>query len=345
MHFLRLIFQFYVCTTAVWVMVGQTCCAEASPKSEYIRNQNSSRVIVFVHGFRGDSVDTWSNGSMYWPEMIASDHDFDGVDVFVYQYPTSLFTAGMTPDELSSDMQAVLSAEKVLERQQIIFIAHSMGGIITRNFLLLDSEAASRTALIQFLATPTEGASMANLAAILDNPQVTKMSTNIEGGFLGELSRHWKASERLRDIPSYCAYETQDFMHVRIVPYESATYLCNRDADPVDGNHFDIAKPKSISSAPYATFKKNYLQVFSREPAQINQDHNALIVVGSGGSIGTFKFNNNVVVTPVPRDILHTDGSIGDADVNNNWIMTPSVPVNGQPGLSAQGASPRPPFK
>jgi hypothetical protein len=97
------------------------------PESKYIRNANSDKVIVFVRGFLGDSISTWTNGKSYWPEMITNDYDFDGVDVFVCQYPTSI-SADLTPDQVADDMRVVLKSSGVSDRKQLVFLSHSMGG-------------------------------------------------------------------------------------------------------------------------------------------------------------------------------------------------------------------------
>jgi triacylglycerol esterase/lipase EstA (alpha/beta hydrolase family) len=159
-----------------------------------------------VHGFRGNGIETWSNGTSYWPDMIVKDRDYDGVDVFTYEYPTS-FTDNLTLDEIAGNMHAVLQVNGVTDRQQIIFIAHSMGGVIVRDYLINNPEIANKTAFIQFLSTPTDGSSLANLAVIFNNPQLAKLTIDIERDYLGILSRQW-ASQNLQKIPSYCAYET-----------------------------------------------------------------------------------------------------------------------------------------
>ena len=89
------------------VLIGETKAGE--PVSEYVRKTSSSdTVIVFVHGFRGNSVATWSNGDTYWPRLLTQDHTFDGADVFVYEYQTGL-SATLSIDELAENMRAAKS--------------------------------------------------------------------------------------------------------------------------------------------------------------------------------------------------------------------------------------------
>ena len=74
------------------------------PMSKYVRKtDNAALVIVFVHGIFGDGVSTWTNDNgKYWPDLIAKDQSFNGADIFVYSYPTSLW-ATMSIDELAEN--------------------------------------------------------------------------------------------------------------------------------------------------------------------------------------------------------------------------------------------------
>jgi len=74
------------------------------PASHYVRDDNSDSVIVFVHGVFGNSVETWTTGSNYWPELLSKDEAFDGSDIYVLQYPTKRDTA-FSIDELSESMR------------------------------------------------------------------------------------------------------------------------------------------------------------------------------------------------------------------------------------------------
>jgi pimeloyl-ACP methyl ester carboxylesterase len=317
-HRLRRLFDFLVSAVAVWLLATSICNASPPPlQSGYVRNQGSDRVIIFVHGFGGNSIDTWTNGSSYWPEMIRNDRDFDGSDIFVYQYPTSI-TESMTPDEVAGDMRSVLKAEGVSNRRQIIFIAHSMGGVVTRDYLLGNPGVAKRTSFIQFLATPTDGSSLAFLGRVLRSPQIMKLGTDIQKDYLGDLSRQWSL-EDLGLIPSYCAYETQDTLfYGRVVSMESATHLCTRQISAVDANHLDIAKPKDSNSQPYTTFKANYLEAFEQHESPTQQSGEALIINRNGGTIDSLIADHNVVVgAPV---ILDNAGHIGPSRVEDNWV-------------------------
>jgi pimeloyl-ACP methyl ester carboxylesterase len=314
---LKIIFAFLLLTATFWLVSLRAADAEDLSQPRFVRNQNSNRVIVFVHGFGGNSRDTWSNDSLYWPEMITKDRDFDGVDVFVYEYPTSI-TASMTPNQLADQMYEALKANDVLDRRQIIFICHSMGGVITRDLLIKFEDVANNTSFIQFLSTPTDGRSVANLAIILNSTQISKLTTNTEKDYLGDLSRNW-SDKNLSKIPSYCAYETRDTYKLRVVSYESATHLCNRPFKPVDADHFGIAKPQGFNLPPYITFKDSYRDVFEHQAVESEQSSNAMVLNRAGATIGSFDFSHNFVAGS-SETVLDNRGRVGPAHIVGNWI-------------------------
>ncbi len=254
---------------AVWVGSFGSGESQGLPSSRYVRNQHSEKVIIFVHGLFGDSVQTWSNGSSYWPDLIVKDHTFDGFDVFVYQYPTSI-NATLTPDELAGDMRVVLKSNGVSDRQKLIFISHSMGGVVTRDYLLKNQDVAKRTIPLQFCGTPTDGSfwaalgtALLNHALFLSQPQLEKLKAGVQHDYLGDQIRNW--GDANLNIPSYCAYETRDtFFGVRVVEFESATHLCSH-FNAVDSNHIEMVKPKDEESRPYMIFKANFLQTLANQ--------------------------------------------------------------------------------
>jgi pimeloyl-ACP methyl ester carboxylesterase len=123
----------------------------------------------------GDGLSTWTNQNAYWPTLLTEDRTFDGSDIFVYSYPTG-FVATFSIDELAEDMRRVFSASGVTAHQTIIFLSHSMGGLITRAYLLKNRDVAARTSFSYFLSTPTTGSQIASIAQFIsNNPQFSKI--------------------------------------------------------------------------------------------------------------------------------------------------------------------------
>jgi triacylglycerol esterase/lipase EstA (alpha/beta hydrolase family) len=120
------------------------------PISHYERKiEGASTVIVFVHGIFGDAKSTWTNQDAYWPGMIISDPTFNGADVFVYAYPADVW-ATLSIDELAESMRSVFNSYGLPKYQSMVFLSHSMGGLVTRDYLIKNRQVAARTKFAYF---------------------------------------------------------------------------------------------------------------------------------------------------------------------------------------------------
>jgi pimeloyl-ACP methyl ester carboxylesterase len=237
----------------------------------YLRNENNKRVVVFVNGIFGDALSTWSNGKdAYWPLMLTRDHDFDHLDIYVHSFDSPKLSNAHGIDELAGSLNDYLVSDKVLEKHdQVIFVCHSMGGLVVRAYLLRIRPSPKKVPMIYFFATPTTGANITEIARHTSaNPQLNDMLPLKEDGYVGELQNQWLATsedQRLNypsTIASFCAYEKLDTYGVRIVERQSATNLCNRETRGILANHIDIVKPLDDRSEPYIAFKSAYDRTF-----------------------------------------------------------------------------------
>src|SRR4051812_46684359 len=147
LSFTRALFLCLVCLV--------TCAFSALGESRYIRpmarpgQSRNPTVIVFVHGLTGNERDTWigksGTATSYWPDLVAHDHVFDGADIFVLGYPTPVFRKSFDIEGLVSFMRTELTRNDVLGYQNIVFVAHSLGGVVTRKFVLETPAAQTRT--------------------------------------------------------------------------------------------------------------------------------------------------------------------------------------------------------
>jgi pimeloyl-ACP methyl ester carboxylesterase len=251
-----------------WIVVawsGATLAEEAT--SKYVRRSDNDTVIVFVHGVLGDGVSTWTNeNGAYWPDLLKKDHTFDGADIYVVSYPTGLW-ATLSIDELAENMRTTLIADGITAYKKIIFLSHSMGGLVTRAYLLKYPDVAARTAFAYFFSSPTTGAELASLALyILKNAQISQMKSMDAADYLANLYRQWVDAGFA--FPSYCAYEKRN----QIVSMASAAALCTGWVDPIDTDHVNIVKPANESSMAYKSFKAAYMKVFKKAGHSADDD-------------------------------------------------------------------------
>jgi triacylglycerol esterase/lipase EstA (alpha/beta hydrolase family) len=230
------------------------------------------RVIVFVHGIHGDR-NTWraSNGA-YWPQLIQADPHFQNSDVVVVEYPTPSMRGKLSSAQLSELLWQKLKQQQVWDHSEVVFIAHSLGGILTEEMLLNHPADAARVRFIVSYSTPHEGSFVANIAKIYDSdPLLSDLRSSNDNSFLMDLELKWRSSQSVSRIHRYCAYETLDTSagegmgkylgaRTRVVSYYSATYGCDTDTPPqrIAANHIDIVRPASRSADAYTFFARVY---------------------------------------------------------------------------------------
>lgn len=212
------------------------------------REGAAKRVLVLVHGLNGDGMSTWTSANgTYWPALMKADPAFEDFDIYVYEYQTSVFGECLAITDLANNMRIHLNNDRVFEdHDQVVFLAHSMGGLIVRQFLLRNRDAADKVPLVMFFATPTAGSRKADSVHLLSAcAQVDDLRTLDVNSYLKSQQSDWLSSNFKERVISYCAYETRNSNGLLIVDQSSATLLCTKDPEALPTNHSDAVKPSS----------------------------------------------------------------------------------------------------
>ena len=229
-------------------------------------------MIVFVHGLHG-SRETWRavNGA-YWPDMIRTDPRFAFSDIDVAEYPTPASNGKMSSTELADLLWIRLRQDKVWEHREVVFLAHSLGGILIEEMLLRHPAEAAKVRFIVSYGTPHEGSSIARIASIYDrDPLLNDLSDASNNTFLSQLEDSWRAHDAVNGIHRFCAFESEDTRpdngfgrylktHARVVSYFSATYGCDTTTPPqeIAADHLNMVKPLHRKSSAYDFFYRVY---------------------------------------------------------------------------------------
>lgn len=244
------------------------------------RSNNKHRVIVFVHGVLGEPRATWTNSTTgaFFPAIVSKDSTFDEADIFVYGFPSPKAKGSYNIDELTDHMRRTLDVNNITKNyDEVVFVCHSMGGIVTRAFLLKFRDIEFKVPMIYFFSTPSTGSSLAAFAkAFGKNPQFADMVGIADNTYLGSQQSSWLASKYANSVKSFCAYEVLDTYGVRVVDRSSATNLCNVRLDPIDANHVDIVKPKSEKGEAFIAFKLAYQETFDISGGSVILDSETL---------------------------------------------------------------------
>lgn len=255
----------------IWVVIGLVAiviaikpwppgaCVQPPVKVAYLGGQarsNKPVVVIFVHGIFGANNDTWLNQGTSFPQMLASDPEFQmQTDVFLFEYATPKLCSAPPIAGLAGQLRGSLEDHRVFEdHKSVVFLSHSMGGLVVRQYLLTKHDL-DKVAMLYFYATPTNGSELTEAAReISSNPQLRGLLPLEQNDLLQSIHEGWLQWKEAKGVPSYCAYETLPTFGVWVVKQSSATALCNQPSDPMSADHIDIVKPADPSDPRYSRF-------------------------------------------------------------------------------------------
>jgi len=210
----------------------------------------TKRVLVLVHGLTGNGKSSWTSANgTYWPDLMRDDPIFREFDIYVYQYETHLFGDCLPITDIANNMRTHLKNDDVLPgHEQVVFMAHSMGGLVVRQFLLRNREEANKIPLAMFFATPTAGSNKADIASLVSAcAQVDDLRTIDVNSYLKSQQSDWFSSGLPEKLVSRCAFETKNSGGFLSVDRSSATSLCSKDPEALPTDHSDAVKPNSTT--------------------------------------------------------------------------------------------------
>lgn len=227
--------------------------------------------IVFVHGLSGDAHSTWDCGGTdgFWPTWLAQ--DIAPSNIYCLGYGAAVFEKWA-----KKEMDMFERADNILEQfagegigaRPVVFITHSLGGILTKMILRASVEAddedwaaiATATKLVVFLSTPHIGASIASIVdAIPGASKHIKLLSN-EIGMLEDLNKAYRRFCTARsDLVTKVYYEKHTTYKAVLVVDRASADPGVQGANPVavDRDHITICKPKDRDDVVYRGIKRH----------------------------------------------------------------------------------------
>jgi pimeloyl-ACP methyl ester carboxylesterase len=224
------------------------------------------RVIVFVHGMFGGADDTWTNSQThaYWPTLLLNDPRFNDSDVYVASYASPHFGNTMNITEIAKSLESRLVNDEVFKHREVVFVCHSLGGLVVQQLLLLNQEDANQVPFIYFFSTPESGAQIARLGSLFSSdPLLTDTFSGDENEYLQILEESWKAAHF--HIHRLCAYEKKPYKGVLVVDRLSGTRNCETTL-PINEDHLGIVKPDGTDHPSYIALR-NAVKRYPIKPA------------------------------------------------------------------------------
>jgi hypothetical protein len=219
--------------------------AAGLPLPQLSRDEPTNKsLLIFIHGWNGDPVDTWQR----FPRLAIEDPALKAFNILVVNYPTYYVKRNLDVETLARWLDDGFARDGVYRRYENIWIvAHSMGGIIARHLAVInrnDRDAPIYRGLVE-IATPHDGAQVAKLASEI----------GVSEGFLDELHPGSRYLARLRDNfqklkgrpATYCLAS----IHDGTVSENSARVPCDDGLTIQGWSHKELVKPNDRSDERY----------------------------------------------------------------------------------------------
>lgn len=142
------------------------------PDHGWYTNQNTSSdtVFVFVHGIFSDSRHAWSNFDgkkcvSYWPQIVDQDDRLGHPSIYMGGYYAKVDSGPYGVPQAALNLFDEMNRQGVFaSNRNIIFVAHSTGGLVVRKMLLLKQIDFQKYNIgLALFASPSLGSGYANL--------------------------------------------------------------------------------------------------------------------------------------------------------------------------------------
>lgn len=227
---------------------------------EWVHHRKGSNTcIVFVHGILSDteSAFTHKNGTN-WPRLLAAEPGLNA-SILAYNYRTDILCENYDLTHVVDYLRDGFSLEGLWKTRKLLFVAHSMGGIVARKFIISNQanliKARVKVGLL-LIASPSLGSRDANdlagLNRFVGNSQLDALKLADENSWLRDLDREF--------------YDLKENGHLRVIGKE----LTENVAPPMKRrfmfSYFRRPIVENWSAAP-----------FFKEPCMIPMsDHNSI---------------------------------------------------------------------
>lgn len=240
-----------------------------------INKKENSKLVLFIHGLTGDS-ETWKNSqNKHFGEMLADSDIVDEYDIAEYTYHTKIVDNNKVKTALRQifnrnkdkaikksidigGVSEILQAElyvKFNHYKQIIIVAHSMGGLVAKSYILkcIEEETNHKVSLLLSLAVPHKGSNWALYGRSINNKQTYDLEPLSD--FLDGIDDRWENSPENILPEVVCIYGKHDSV---VLPKSASPKRLKNKARSLacDEDHTSISRPTDEEDIVFLFVKK-----------------------------------------------------------------------------------------
>jgi pimeloyl-ACP methyl ester carboxylesterase len=235
----------------------------------WVRKPAGDSALVFVHGILSNAESCWrARDGAYWPELLKQEQEptpatkLKDLGIYVFSYRSDLFSGNYSLGDAVEGLNAYLNLDGLFQLKTLIFVCHSMGGIVARQLLVTRRSAFVDLGIrigLFLIASPSLGSDYVNLfslfAKALGNSQAQALRFADNNTWLNDLDRNFINLKEGRKVVIVGQELVEDnfiifskLLRRQVVrPFAGAKYF--GDSIKIPGsNHFDIATPTNSDS-------------------------------------------------------------------------------------------------
>ena len=312
-------------------------------QGEWVRKPSTDTAVVFVHGFLSSGATCWQHeDGGYWPNLVKTEAGFLGHGIYVFSYQTGIFSGTYSLSDVVDSLKEHMRIDKVSPCRNVIFVCHSMGGIVVRKYLveraheLIEAKCAIGLFLV---ASPSLGSDYANwlspIAKLLNHTQADALRFVNDNLWLSGLDKEFKNLKeggklqlKGKELVEDRFVTLHGFWRKQVVaPFSGAVYFGEPYKVPAS-DHFSIAKPASDSSIQHKLLV-HFIQEFLAQSDRFSSKE-LLAAVTMPPTIDAEAFNtasaisNSAQSAPEPRNAASMADLLADLCSKDPMLAIPA---------------------
>lgn len=254
----------------------------------WLREPKSNTAVVFLHGILSSDKQCWAAKQCpSWPDLLAAEDSLAHIGILVVSYEAGVMSGNYTISDAADTLREYLSIRDVVRPYRyVVFVCHSMGGIVARAFLLAERASLRQNHIrigLFLVASPSIGSRWANIfslpARLFRNRQGQALRFTDKNEVLVELDKRFKDLKESGELE----LDGKEIVEARgplfgllspiVARYSAARYF-GREVKIAGTTHTSITKPQSRDALQHeilVKFLRETIELMNRNENETRQ--------------------------------------------------------------------------